>query len=375
MDKKRTGGDFLTGTHMTKLGKIPQNDYFAFMKKTQNPPTGIQEILVDLFSKHFGTQPAAIHPLAGDGSDRKLFRMQAAGRTAVGVYGPHRKENRAFLYFCRFFQKHGLPVPQIYSADPDRGVYLLQDLGDTTLYDLHKRQGFNPTVRALYRKAMQWLVQFQIPAGRFIDTDYCYQTKTFGRQAMLLDLRNFSRRFLQYESLPAGLLRGLEDDYNQLTGYLCGERRDFFLYRDFQSRNIMVLNHRLYFIDFQSGRKGALQYDPASLLYDSNLVVPHDLKQKLFALYIKEANKVLPDRPLDLQTFTGYYDGFALLRIMQAIGAFSFLWRIKGKQFFKANIPRGLSHIAHLMGNKTVLNRLPALQSVFKELFERWEVK
>ncbi|MBN1997285.1 phosphotransferase, partial [candidate division KSB1 bacterium] len=328
--------------------------------------------LADLFTKHFGVKPDGIAPLAGDGSDRKLFRLSADKNTAIGVLGHNPAENRAFVYFSRFFKSHHLPVPDIYCSDLNRGVYLLQDLGETTLYDDCQRQGFSPHIRNLYHHAIERLVQFQISAGCCFDSDYCYQTKAFDREAMLYDLNNFYQRFLKYESPPALLLKKLQQDYVKLTEYLCGERMSYFLYRDFQSRNIMVLQDRLYFIDYQSGRRGALQYDVASFLYDSNLVVPDDLKQQLLLFYIQEANKLLNDRPVAPQHFIEYYYGFALLRIMQAIGAFSFLWRIKGKSFFKENIPRGLFHISKIMQNQTILDRLPTLRSVFNYLLERW---
>jgi len=95
------------------------------------------DVLNKLFEKHFHAPAERIQQLQGDlgGSGRKIIRLSRGNQSSIGILYDVREENAAFLAFSRHFRRHGLPVPEIYEEDLDRGAYIEQDLGDTTLFD------------------------------------------------------------------------------------------------------------------------------------------------------------------------------------------------------------------------------------------------
>ncbi len=231
------------------------------------------DVLKKLFEQHFNSPVKQIQPLQGQlgGSGRNIIRLASEKLSAIGILYSVREENVAFLEFTRHFLRHGLPVPEIYAEDLSHGAYLEEDLGDTTLFEsLSKnRVGGNiaPQVVEAYRKVLALLPRFQIEAGRNLNYNVCYPCASFDRQSIAWDLNYFKYYFLKLAGIPFNE-QALEDDFGRLTKFLLGADRGYFLYRDFQSRNIMVRDGCPFFLDYQGGRKGALQYDVASLLYD-----------------------------------------------------------------------------------------------------------
>ena len=154
-----------------------------------------------------------------------------------------REENVAFLEFSRHFRRHGLPVPEIYAEDLSHGAYLEEDLGDTTLFEFlsQHRTGENiaPEVVEAYRKVVAMLPRFQVEAGRDLNYKVCYPRASFDRQSIAWDLNYFKYYFLRLAGIPFSE-QALEDDFSRLTKFLLSAGRDYFLYRDFQSRNIML---------------------------------------------------------------------------------------------------------------------------------------
>src|SRR5690348_14473869 len=232
------------------------------------------DVLNRLFEEHFHSPVKRIQALQGDlgASGRKIIRLSNERASAVGVLYGVREENAAFLEFSRHFRKHGLPVPEIYGEDLDHGAYLEEDLGNTTLFEFlsKNRSGDDiaaPVVEA-YRKVVAALPRFQVEAGRDLNYDLCYPIGSFDRQSVAWDLNYFKYYFLRLAGIPFNE-QALENDFGRLTEFLLSAPRDYFLYRDFQSRNILLRNGDPYFVDYQGGRKGALQYDIASLLYDA----------------------------------------------------------------------------------------------------------
>ena len=243
------------------------------------------EVLKQLFEQHFHAPVVRVQPLEGQlgGSGRKIIRLAGENLSAVGVLYDVREENVAFLEFSRHFRRHGLPVPEIYAEDLDRGAYLEEDLGDTTLFEFlsQNRAGerVTPYVVDIYRDVAAMLPRFQVEAGRDLNYRVCYPRASFDAQSIAWDLNYFKYYFLKLAGVPFNE-QGLEDDFGRLTEFLLTADCDYFLYRDFQSRNVMLRGGQPFFLDYQGGRRGALQYDIASLLYDAKADLPPELRQE-----------------------------------------------------------------------------------------------
>lgn len=323
--------------------------------------------LIDLYSDYFGKSPEKITQLKGDGSDRSIYRLQCSGETVIGISGENHAENLAFVQFSNHFAHYDLPVPKIYTTQLADGIYLEEDLGSETLFDRISKvkEKSSDNILNLYRKVIVWLPGFQVVAAKDLDFSYCYQYREFSRDAMLWDLQYFRHRFLDIfydgEFCEADLLK----DFRVFTDYLSHADSHFFLYRDFQSRNIMLKNDRPYFIDYQSGRRGALQYDLASLLYDAKARLPENIREELIDFYLECVQKYVE---IDSAQFMQYFYEFVLMRILQALGAFGFLSTVKGKTQFNAGIPLALANIASIMDKVAVLKKLPTLKKILSQL-------
>src|SRR5580700_5281798 len=263
------------------------------------------EILKTLFEQHFHVPVERVQPLQGDlgGSGRKIIRLSGEKQAAIGILYNVREENVAFLEFSRHFRRHGLPVPEIYGEDLSQGAYLEEDLGNTTLFEYlsDHRNGaiIAPEAIAAYRQVVAVLPRFQVEAGRNLNYKVCYPRGSFDRQSIAWDLNYFKYYFLRLAGVPFNE-QALERDFSRLTKLLLSASRDYFLYRDFQSRNVMLRDGQPIFLDYQGGRKGALQYDIASLLYDAKADLPPALRQQLLDLYI---DKVGDHIQLDREAF------------------------------------------------------------------------
>src|SRR5580698_5682817 len=249
------------------------------------------DVLKNLFEQHFHAPVDRVHPLQGElgGSGRKIIRLSAGPRTAIGILYNVREENAAFLAFSKHFRGHHLPVPEIYAEDLTQGAYLEEDLGDTTPFEFlsKNRQGgtIAPAVVEAYKKVVTILPRFQVEASRDLDYSVCYPISSFDRQSIAWDLNYFKYYFLRLAGVPFNE-QALEEDFGRLTRFLLRVDRDYFLYRDFQSRNVMLRDGLPFFLDYQGGRKGALQYDIASLLYDAKADLPPELRQQLLDHYL-----------------------------------------------------------------------------------------
>jgi aminoglycoside/choline kinase family phosphotransferase len=325
------------------------------------------EILKELFELHFGAPAETIEPLRTmlGASDRKLYRLSNAGQRAIGVLHGVREENVAFLQFSRHFQKYGLPVPQIYGQALREGAYLEEDLGDTTLYEFltQNRSGdqIAPAVIEAYRKVIALLPRFQIEAARDFPYRFCYPRRSFDRQSITWDLNYFKYYFLQLSGTPFHE-QGLESDFRRLTAFLLEAGREYFLYRDFQSRNIMLLGGSPYFLDYQGGRKGALQYDIASLLFDGKADLPPALRQQLLNDYLAQLSQSID---LDRDAFLRYYYAYVYVRIMQALGAYGFRGFYERKSHFLQSVPFALKNLTWLRDNVELPLSLPRLMEAF----------
>ena len=278
------------------------------------------------------------------------------------------KKMLPFLNSRRHFRKHGLPVPEIYSEDLDHGAYLEQDLGDTSLFELlsKNRRGNNvsPEVVEAYRNVIATLPRFQIEAGRDLNYKVCYPRGSFDRQSISWDLNYFKYYFLRLAGIPFSE-QALEDDFSRLTKFLLSAPREYFLYRDFQSRNIMMVGGQPYFLDYQGGRKGALQYDVASLLYDAKADLPPELRQQLLEHYLDKLRGVVDVKP---DAFMHHYYAYVYIRIMQALGAYGFRGFYERKVHFLQSVPYALKNLRWLQHNVKLPIALPTLLEAFHSM-------
>ncbi|MFA6092488.1 MAG: RNase adapter RapZ [Elusimicrobiota bacterium] len=333
---------------------------------TGAPPA--EKSLRGLFKTRFKEEPVSCTALPGDGSSRRLWRLLGAGRSAIGVHGPDRKENAAFLGFSKHFHAKGLPVPEIYAEDAERGFYLEEDLGETTLFDFlcSQRGGsaFPAQAEEAYRKTLRVLPRFQVPAGRGLDYSLCYPRASFDKQSMMWDLNYFKYYFLRLAKVPFDE-QALEDDFQRFSDFLAQAGMEHFLYRDFQSRNVMVRDGEPWFIDYQGGRKGALQYDVASLLYDAKADIPPTVRKRLLEEYLGALGEHVK---VDRKSFLEFYHGFVYIRIMQALGAFGLRGFYERKEHFLQSIPYAVRNLEHLLGVARLPVKLPALTQVWRSL-------
>ena len=331
--------------------------------------------LIRLFEKWAGETAQRIIALPGSGSDREYYRIVGIEKKAVAAYNPDKKENQAFVSFSRHFSSENLPVPEIYAVREEEKIYLLQDLGNTTLYSfLMERRidsDFPDDLLDIYKKVLSMLVKFQVQGGKGLDFTKCYPRDSFDRQSMKWDMHYFKYYFLKLAHIPFDE-QSLEDDFEAFTHFLLETDREYFLYRDFQSRNIMLVNNEPYFIDYQGGRKGALQYDLASLLYDAKADIPVDIRKELLLYYMDELQKVIK---VDTEKFTSYFYGYVYIRIMQALGAYGFRGFYERKEHFLQSIPFAIKNLEYLLGNIELPVKLPALTDAFYSLIKSGKLR
>ncbi|MBI2362264.1 MAG: phosphotransferase [Elusimicrobia bacterium] len=326
------------------------------------------QALEQLYRSSFGRPPESVEALKADGSARRLFRMSGGGRSVIGAFGPDPAENRAFLSFSRHFRSAGLNVPEIYAEDPQGNVYIEEDLGDTTLFQFLSAgrdgaAGSAPVVE-VYRKVVRALPRFQVGGGRGLDYSVCYPRASFDKQSMLWDLNHFKYYFLRLAGIPFDE-QALEDDFQRFADWLIEAPRDYFLYRDFQSRNVMVRGGEPWFIDYQGGRKGALQYDIASLLFDAKADLPFELRGELLGEYLAA---VCEHAPVDRAACMERLPGFVLVRIMQAMGTYGIRGFYERKVHFLQSIPFAIRNLEKVLQAHELPLELPALWAVWRSL-------
>lgn len=328
------------------------------------------DVLKKLFEQHFHSPPEHVQPLQGQlgASGRNIIRLANARNTAIGILYPVREENVAFLEFSKHFRRHGLPVPQIYAEDLNQGAYLEEDLGDTTLFEFLSKNCAGADIRSevvdVYRKVVEVLPRFQVEAGRNLNYKVCYPRASFDRQSIAWDLNYFKYYFLRLAGISFNE-QALENDFTRLTKFLLAADHDYFLYRDFQSRNVMLRDGQPFFLDYQGGRKGALQYDIASLLYDAKADLPPDLRQHLLDHYLETLARYID---LKRDVFMQHYYAYVYVRIMQAMGAYGFRGFYERKAHFLQSVPYALKNIRWLLHNVQLPIALPMLLDAFKNM-------
>ncbi len=321
-----------------------------------------------LFEEWAGESPDFILPLAPSGSDRRYYRLKGATKAAIGAYSPVDKETKAFLTFSKHFKSKGLPVPEIYAENLPQKIYLQEDLGFTTLYSylLQKGDYFPDYLVRIYQKVVEQLAHLQIKGGEGLDYSVCYPRAAFDKQSMLWDFNYFKYYFLKLAKAPFNE-QELEDDFHRFADYLLQADDQHFMFRDFQTRNIMIKNGLPFFIDYQGGRKGALQYDLASLLYQAKANLPEDIRTDLLNHYLNTATQLTE---IDAEKFTEFYYGYVLIRCIQVLGAYGFRGLYERKEHFLKSIPFAIRNIKWIFDNIELKVKIPELRKALHHIVD-----
>jgi aminoglycoside/choline kinase family phosphotransferase len=324
-------------------------------------------ILASLFELIFKIKPSTIEPLPRSGSDRVYFRLKADEQSAIGAFNPDVKENEAFFSFTQTFHQLGIKVPSLLAIAPDRKHYLISDLGKETLYERISQCTKNPegiTTLCLVREVLSELLKMQIEGAKTIDFNKCYPRSSFDRQSVIWDLNYFKYEFLKLTGIPFDE-QALEDDFNNLANYLIKAPADYFMYRDFQPRNIMLINNKPWFIDYQGGRKGPLQYDLASLLFSPKTGLNDIQREVTLEFYMNLLESYID---FNRDEFLDFFYAFVLIRILQTMGAYGFRGIFEGKPNFRSSIPFAVKNLGFLIENSLLKIELPEITKIINNL-------
>lgn len=328
------------------------------------------ESIIKLYTEYSGQEPSLCERIAGGGSNREYYRItEASGHTLIGSIGTSNEENNTFIYLSRHFTEKGLPVPRILAVSEDGMAYLQSDLGNATLYDALKSgrentEGYGADDIRLLEKTIRLLPQIQVLGAKELDFKQCYPQAEMNEQNVMFDLNYFKYCFLKTTSLDFNESK-LEESFCQLAKDLGNSVKPYFLYRDFQARNVMIdQEENLYLIDFQGGRRGPLQYDLVSFLWQASSHFNTELRQHLIDEYLS-ALKELED--VDEQAFRNSIPQWVLFRTLQVLGAYGFRGRYEQKKYFLDSIPAAIDNLREVL---TYQNSCPYpyLNDVLKRL-------
>jgi aminoglycoside/choline kinase family phosphotransferase len=314
-----------------------------------------------------------IEKLPQSGSDRIYFRIYSGKETWIATYNLNQKETQTFIYFSRHFVNAGLPVPHILAVNEEDTIYIQQDLGTESLLNKLEANGHGDYAYGLFQKSLAELARVQILGDKGLNYDWCLTAKEFGKQAIMSDLLYFKYYFLDTLQLPYDK-QAMLDDFDVLSTYLTRTENKYFMFRDFQSRNIIVKEDKVNFIDYQGGMKGALQYDVASLLWQAKAELSEEWKNSLLEYYMDRID-VLLQKPVDRITFVSQYNGYVLIRLLQVMGAYGFRGLFERKAHFLASIPLALKNLRFFIDNKRVGIITPEFDRVLRLVVEDSMIK
>ena len=325
------------------------------------------EIISTLYKQITGQQHESIEPLTGSGSNRQYFRMTGC-RSLIAVCGESIQENRAFIYMARHFRTKGIPVPEVLAVSNDESCYIQEDLGDTLLFNAianGRTTGiFSDSEKELIRKSISRLPSIQFKGAEGMDFGMCYPLSDFNRRTIMWDLNYFKYCFLKATGISFNE-NSLEDDFETLTDILLDTPSETFMYRDFQSRNVIIKDNEPYFIDFQGGIKGPVYYDVASFLWQAKANFNSELREEMIDTYIAEANKYTH---INQDDFKKTLHHFVIFRTMQVLGAYGFRGLFERKAHFIESIPYALNNLQTLFKNH--LDEYPYLSKLLVQLSE-----
>ncbi len=328
----------------------------------------VAEDILTFFEKNHSEKIVNFQKLPKSGGDRIYFRIETGKKSYIATYDENTRESETFLYFTQHFTKINAPVPEIYFISDDNKMYIQQDFGPVSLLNELEKYGENEYVYSLFQKSLKSLAQLQINGIKNLDDSYCLTSKEFGKQAIMSDLLYFKYYFLDTLKIPYDKEKLIED-FDALSNYLTRVEHSYFMFRDFQSRNIYIEKEEVHFIDYQGGMKGALQYDVASLLWQARANLSDEWKNSLLEYYMDCVGGIL-QKQLDRIRFVSQYNGYVLIRLMQVLGAYGFRGLFERKAQFLTSIPLALSNIKWFLSNKKTGIALPEYERILNLIVE-----
>jgi aminoglycoside/choline kinase family phosphotransferase len=321
------------------------------------------DAIVNLYKSWKAEESSGVDVLPQSGSDRRYFRIHTSkGETYIATFGANIKENEAFIYFADHFHQKALPVPQIFAISDDKTSYIQEDFGDTSLLNILEERGYTSEAYQFFKQSLHQLARLQVLGDQGLDYDRCLTNKEFGKQAIMADLLYFKFYFLDTLAKPYDKQK-LIDDFEALSNYLTHTEYKYFMFRDFQSRNILIKEEQPYFIDFQGGMKGAPQYDVASILWQARANLPEEWKTNLLEDYM-DAFETITGTELDRTVFRSQYNGYVLIRLLQVLGAYGFRGLFERKAQFLTSIPQALKNLKTFVDDSSMGISVPEFKKV-----------
>lgn len=328
----------------------------------------LSEHIGNFFASSFNTTPDKITRLPQSGGDRNYFRITCPEGSFIATFNENIPENETFFYFSEVFRSVQAPIPRIFAIHEDRKLYIQEDLGDRSLLAELESEGSTERIYELYKQTLSALASLQIAADKKLDYEKCITSREFGKQAILNDLLYFKYYFLDTLKIPYDKEK-LIGDFDALSNYLSHTQQKYFMFRDFQARNVMVKDGRVYFIDYQGGMKGGMQYDAASLLWQAKANLSDAWKEGLLDYYMDCVSALL-EKPVDRIAFIGQYNGYVLIRLLQVLGAYGFRGLFERKAHFLTSIPLALRNLRDFSGTRKPGLSLPEFERILDRIVE-----
>lgn len=325
------------------------------------------EDIKELLGTYSNAEIVQLETIPQSGGDRVYVRIKTNdGASYIATCNDNIKENEAFIYFSRHFKTAGAPVPEVLAVNATNTLYLQQDLGAQSLLERLEAEGPSDAVYALYQKSLAALAQLQVMGDKGLDYGHCITSAHFGKQAILSDLLYFKYYFLDTLKLAYDK-ENLITEFDLLSTYLSNAHHQYFMFRDFQSRNIVVKEDAVHFIDYQGGMKGAVQYDVASLLWQAKAQLSDEWKTNLLHHYIGSLETTLGQN-IDKTQFESEYNGYVLIRLLQVLGAYGFRGLFERKAHFITSIPLALQNLSWFIHHKNIGLALPELEKILAQI-------
>ncbi|MFI5156792.1 MAG: phosphotransferase [Chitinophagales bacterium] len=328
----------------------------------------IIESITELLHSFSKEKINSVTKIPQSGSNRIYFRVLTPESSYIATHGTNIQENKTFVYFSRHFFSNNNPVPEIFAVSEDSTLYLQEDFGEISLLGTLEQSGYTDHVYSLFEQSLKALARLQIRGDEKLDYTQCLTSRDFGKQAILSDLLYFKYYFLDTLQIPYDKEKLIED-FEAFSTYLSHVDHKYFMFRDFQSRNIMIRGGKVHFIDFQGGMKGALQYDVASMLWQAKAELSNEWKNSLLNYYMDCVEELLQKR-IDRNRFSSQYNGYVLIRLLQVLGAYGFRGLFERKAHFLVSIPLGLKNLKWFLANKQVGIVLPEFERLLNLVVE-----
>jgi aminoglycoside/choline kinase family phosphotransferase len=336
----------------------------------------IIDAIAELYHQWAGEKVKSIDVLPQSGSDRRYFRIYTSKGSYIATFGHNVPENDAFIYFSKHFGERQLPVPEIFAINEDRTIYIQQDFGDVSLLNRLEEEGLTDNIYTLFRNSLHELALLQVKGHEDLDYTRCLTNQEFGKQAIMADLLYFKYYFLDALRKPYDKQK-LIDDFEALSTYLTHTEYKYFMFRDFQSRNILILpDQSAHFIDYQGGMRGAPQYDVASMIWQARANLPDEWKERLLDDYINSFESIV-GQEVNRPVFKSQYNGYVLIRLLQVLGAYGFRGLFERKAQFLTSIPQALNNLKWFVNDQSMGISVPEFRRVLdicvsEEIIERF---